>query len=220
MQCRGGRKRSSLDYFFESKKHCCHQKLLHCQVPLKVKSPRAIFESKINTIVNNNYYYFIVNVVYEGLHVFFYNTTKTIANSFIKGRRQARLLKRLCVWNLGWISIFMSSLNAPKNRKNIAKIFLMVFFILMNQGPLGVHYFSNMTFSITSTSSSTTIDAFQNFTFFCHCPWKLNLQSWFLQILHLGAHCHHQKLIIQDVSIIVSQTKIFDHHSFLRMVLS
>ncbi len=103
------------------------------------------------------------------------NTTKTITNSFTKGMRQARLLRRLCVWNLGWISRFTSSLNAPNNWKSITKIFLMVFFILMNQGPLGVHHFSNTTFSTTSICSSVTIDAFQNFMLLLPLTLKIEL---------------------------------------------
>jgi hypothetical protein len=66
-------------------------------------------------------------------------------------------------------------LNAPKNQKIIAKIFLMVFLILMNQGPLGVHYFSNTTFSTTSICSSTTIVAFQNYMLLLPLPLKIEL---------------------------------------------
>jgi len=55
---------------------------------------------------------------------------------------------------------------------------------------------------------------------FCHFPFKLNLQSWFFQNLHLRAHLHHQKLMIQDVTIIVSPIKLFSHYSCLRMALS
>ncbi len=151
---------------------------------------------------------------------FFLNTTKTITDSFTKRKRQAHLLRRLCVWNLGWISRLTSSLNAPNNQKSIAKIFLMVFLILMNQSPLGVHHFSNTTFSTTSICSSVTIDAFQNFMLFLPLPLKVELAKLVSSRFTSRPHLHHQKLMIQDVTIVVSPTKLFSHHSCLRMALS